>query len=114
MTGLLGGYLNRAQAEIRPSPLNPDVMGPIERITQQMWPDVPVVPAMSAGATDGLYLRNAGIPTYGVSGLFSEAGDVRAHGKDERIGVNAFYEGQEFLYRLVKKLSMKTSVKRDY
>jgi acetylornithine deacetylase/succinyl-diaminopimelate desuccinylase-like protein len=97
-----------------PSPLNPDVFGPIERITRQLWPGVAVVPAMSTGATDGLYLRNAGIPTYGVSGLFSEAGDVRAHGKDERIGVNAFYEGQEFLYQLVKEMAMKTSVKRDY
>jgi acetylornithine deacetylase/succinyl-diaminopimelate desuccinylase-like protein len=97
-----------------PSSLNPDVMGPIERITQQLWPGVAVIPSMSTGATDGLYLRNAGIPTYGVSGLFSEAGDVRAHGKDERIGVNAFYEGQEFLYRLVKEMTMKTTVKRDY
>jgi len=97
-----------------PSSLNPDVIGPIERITQQLWPGVAVIPSMSTGATDGLYLRNAGIPTYGVSGLFSEAGDVRAHGKDERIGVNAFYEGQEFLYRLVKEMAMKTSVKRDY
>jgi acetylornithine deacetylase/succinyl-diaminopimelate desuccinylase-like protein len=97
-----------------PSPLTPEVMGPIERITSQLWPGVTVVPSMTAGATDGLYLRNAGIPTYGVSGLFSEANDVRSHGKDERIGVNAFYEGQEFLYRLVKEMSTKTSVKRDY
>jgi acetylornithine deacetylase/succinyl-diaminopimelate desuccinylase-like protein len=97
-----------------PSPMNPEVIGPVERITQQMWPGVAVVPAMTPGATDGLFLRNAGIPTYGVSGLFSEAGDVRAHGKDERMGVKAFYEGQEFLYRLVKEMSMKTTVKRDY
>ncbi len=97
-----------------PSSLNPDVIGPIERITQQLWPGVAVIPSTSTAATDGLYLRNAGIPTNGVSGLFSEAGDVRAHGKDERIGVNAFYEGQEFLYRLVKEMAMKTSVKRDY
>ena len=60
---------------------------------------------MSTGATDGLYLRNAGIPTYGVSGLFNDVDDVRAHGKDERIGIDSFYEGQEFLYRLVKELS---------
>jgi acetylornithine deacetylase/succinyl-diaminopimelate desuccinylase-like protein len=97
-----------------PSPLNPDVIGPIEHITRQLWPGVAVVPSMSTGATDGLYLRKTGIPTYGVSGLFSEAGDVRAHGKDERIGVTSFYEGQEFLYRLVKEISMKTTVKRDY
>jgi len=97
-----------------PSPLNPEVISPIEKITQQMWPGVAVVPAMSTGATDGARLRIAGIPTYGVSGLFSEAGDVRAHGKDERINVKAFYEGQEFLYRLVKEMTMKTTIKRGY
>ena len=87
------------------SPLTPEVMGTIERITQQMWPGVPVVPIMSTGATDGLYLRNAGIPTYGVSGLFSSLDDNRAHGMDERLGVVQFYEGREFLYRLVKAFS---------
>jgi acetylornithine deacetylase/succinyl-diaminopimelate desuccinylase-like protein len=88
-----------------PSPLLPDVMGPIERITSEMWPGVPVVPTMSTGATDGLYLRNAGIPTYGVSGIFGDVDDARAHGKDERLLVSSFYEGREFLYRLVKALS---------
>ena len=97
-----------------PSPMTADVFKPIEKITQQMWPGVPVVPTMSTGATDGAYLRNAGIPTYGVSGIFSDVGDVRAHGKDERIGVKSFYEGQEFLYQLVKEYASKTTVKRDY
>jgi len=97
-----------------PSPLNPDVFGPIERITKLMWPGVPVVPTMSTGATDGAYLRNAGIPTYGTSGIFSDITDVRAHGKDERMGVKSFYEGQEFLYLLAKDLSSKPSVKRDH
>jgi acetylornithine deacetylase/succinyl-diaminopimelate desuccinylase-like protein len=87
------------------SPLLPEVLGAMERVTQAMWPGVPVVPTMVTGATDGLYLRNAGIPTYGVSGLFEEIGDIRAHGRDERMGVTAFYEGQEFLYRLTKALS---------
>jgi acetylornithine deacetylase/succinyl-diaminopimelate desuccinylase-like protein len=77
-------------------------MKPIETITEQMWPGVPVVPVMSTGATDSLYLRNAGIPVYGTSGIFGDIDDSRAHGKDERIGVKAFYEGQEYLYRLVK------------
>jgi acetylornithine deacetylase/succinyl-diaminopimelate desuccinylase-like protein len=58
---------------------------------------------MSTGATDGLYLRNAGIPVYGVSGLFY--GDTFSHGMNERIPVRNFYEGQEFLYRLVKQLA---------
>ena len=88
-----------------PSPLLPEVMGPIERITGEMWPGVPVVPTMSTGATDGLYLRNAGIPTYGVSGIFGDVDDARAHGKDERLLVSSFYEGREFLHRLVVALS---------
>ena len=88
-----------------PSPLTPEVLGPIERITEQMWPGVEVLPVMSTGATDGLYLRRAGIPVYGVSGLFRDMDDARAHGRDERIRIESFYEGQEFLYRLVKALS---------
>ncbi len=70
-----------------------------------MWPGVRVLPVMSTGATDGLYLRRAGIPVYGVSGLFHDTDDVRAHGQDERILIEHFYEGQEFLYRLVRALS---------
>jgi len=80
-------------------------MKPIEQITIEMWPDVPVIPTMCTGGTDGLYLRNAGIPTYGVSGIFQDMDDFRAHGKDERIRVKSFFEGQEFLYRLVKAIS---------
>jgi acetylornithine deacetylase/succinyl-diaminopimelate desuccinylase-like protein len=67
-----------------------------------MWPGVPVVATMCTGATDGLYFRQAGIPTYGVSGLFEDIDDVRAHGRDERVGVKQFYESLDFLYRLVK------------
>jgi acetylornithine deacetylase/succinyl-diaminopimelate desuccinylase-like protein len=81
------------------------VLGAAEQVTEQMWPGVPVVPTMVSGATDGLYLRNAGIPVYGVSGLFEDINDTRAHGRDERLGVEAFHEGQEFLYRLVRALS---------
>jgi acetylornithine deacetylase/succinyl-diaminopimelate desuccinylase-like protein len=88
-----------------PSPLTDEVLGAIERITEQMWPGVPVVPTMSTGATDGLFLRNAGIPVYGVSGLFHEADDVRAHGRDERIRIEDFYQGMEFLYRLTRQLA---------
>ena len=82
-----------------------EVLGPIERITEQMWPGVKVLPVMSTGATDGLYLRREGIPVYGVSGLFNDMDDIRAHGRDERISIQSFYEGQEFLYRLVKALT---------
>ncbi len=60
---------------------------------------------MSTGATDGLFLRNAGIPVYGVSGIFGDVDDIRAHGRDERIAVRSFVEGQEFLYRLIVALT---------
>ena len=87
------------------SPLTPEILGSIEAITEDMWPGVPVIPTMSTGATDGLYLRNAGIPVYGVSAIFAEISDNRAHGQDERMRVQSFFEGQEFLYRLTKRLS---------
>ena len=87
-----------------PSPLTQEVLGSIERTTQEMWPSVPVIPTMSTGATDGLFLRNAGIPVYGVSGIFEDVDDIRAHGRDERLPVASFFEGQEFMYRLVKRL----------
>jgi acetylornithine deacetylase/succinyl-diaminopimelate desuccinylase-like protein len=96
-----------------PSPMSAEVFGPIEKITQKMWPGVPVVPLMSTGATDGSYLRNVGIPVYGVNGIFGDVTDVRAHGKDERIGIKAYYEGQEFLYQVVKEMSQRPSVKRN-
>jgi acetylornithine deacetylase/succinyl-diaminopimelate desuccinylase-like protein len=82
-----------------PSPLTPEMLGAIEAITEEMWPGVPVIPTMSTGATDGLFLRNAGIPVYGVSGLFGEIDDVRAHGQNERILIESYFEGQEFLSR---------------
>jgi acetylornithine deacetylase/succinyl-diaminopimelate desuccinylase-like protein len=87
------------------SPLDAEVLGAVESVTEAMWPGIPVIPTMLTGATDGLYLRNAGIPTYGVSGIFYDIDDVRAHGRDERVGVKQFFEGQEFLYRLVEALS---------
>ena len=88
-----------------PSPLTPEVLAAIEATTEELWPGVPVIPSMSTGATDGLFLRAAGIPVYGVSGIFGDVDDVRAHGRDERILVTSFFEGQEFLYRLVMRLS---------
>lgn len=87
------------------SPLRADLMQAVERMTGELWPGVPVVPVMATGGTDGTFLRIAGIATYGISGLFEDINDVRAHGRDERLGVKAFYEGREFLYRLVKELA---------
>jgi acetylornithine deacetylase/succinyl-diaminopimelate desuccinylase-like protein len=87
------------------SPLVPEVLTPIERLVAEMWPGVPVVPVMDPWATDGLHLRRAGIPVYGVPSVFTEIDPVRSHGRDERVGVEAFYEGLEFMYRLMKALT---------
>jgi acetylornithine deacetylase/succinyl-diaminopimelate desuccinylase-like protein len=87
------------------SPHRKDLMDPVEAIAAQMWPGIPVVPTMSAGGTDGRFLRIAGIPTYGVSGMFLEIDGNGSHGLNERMRVTSLYEGQEFLYRLVKALS---------
>ena len=87
------------------SPMRPDIMKAVGRITDTMWPGVPTIPIMVMGATDGRSLRIVGIPTYGVQGFFMDRDDIRFHGRDERMGVQAFYEGQQFLYELVKSLS---------
>ncbi len=87
------------------SPLRTDIMKAFARITDTMWPGVITVPTMAVGGTDGRYLRVAGIPTYGIQGFFQDRDDVRAHGRDERMLVRSFYEGQTFLYEFVKALS---------
>ncbi len=87
------------------SPMRPDLLNAVSDITAQMWPSVPTVPIMVMGATDGRYLRAAGIPCYGIQGFFMDRDDVRFHGRDERMSVQSFYEGQEFLYELVKRMS---------
>jgi acetylornithine deacetylase/succinyl-diaminopimelate desuccinylase-like protein len=87
------------------SPLRPDIVEPIEALVAEMWPGAVIVPEMSTGATDGAFTRNAGIPTYGVSAVFGPVDDIRAHGRDERIGVDAFHQAAEFWYRLVKRLA---------
>ncbi len=87
------------------SPLRPDVIKAINRVSDTMWPGVVTVPIMVMGATDGRYLRAQGIATYGVQGLFGERDDMRAHGRDERVSAQSFYESQTFLYDLVKLLA---------
>ncbi len=87
------------------SPIRPDLFKAITESSNKIWPGVPVVPMMVMGATDGKYLRIAGIPTYGVQGFFFDRSDIRFHGRDERMPVQSFYEGQAFLYDLVKRLS---------
>jgi acetylornithine deacetylase/succinyl-diaminopimelate desuccinylase-like protein len=87
-----------------PSPLRPDVIGALEKVSHEMWPGVPVIPVMDAGASDGAISRAAGIPTYGVPGVFIDINDDRSHGRDERLPAASFYEGVDFYYRFVKAL----------
>lgn len=89
-----------------PSPLLPEVMQPVERITRELFGNIPVIPVMSTGATDSRFFRQQGVPAFGVSGLFLDPSvDARAHGRDERMRIQSYYEGQEFLYRLTKALT---------
>jgi len=95
-----------------PSVANPEVMQAIAQLRTEMWPGIPIISTMSSGATDSRWLRNAGIPAYGVSGLFSEPGSSGVHGRNERVSVKAVFESRDFLYRLVKLLaSPPTAVK---
>ncbi len=87
------------------SPLRPDIVGTVTALAHKMWPGVVVTPVMSTGASDGKQLRQAGIPVYGVSGMFGDVDDVRAHGRDERIAVNDFYRGVEFMYRFLPAIA---------
>jgi acetylornithine deacetylase/succinyl-diaminopimelate desuccinylase-like protein len=103
-----GVHISRAPAMERasPSPLSSEVMGPIEKVTRDVFgPTVAVIPTMGTGATDSKYLRAIGIPGYGVSGIFGDPNDARAHGRDERVLIKSYYDGQEFLYRLVKEMT---------
>jgi len=85
-----------------PPKLTPDIMKPIEQLTESMFPGVPVVPAMAAGGTDGRFLTPAGIPTYGVSGIFTDGETTFAHGLNERLPIKGLMEGREFLHRLTQ------------
>ena len=90
-------------------PINPEIMRVAANTTQSMWPGVPLLPFLQAGATDGRFLSNAGIPTYGLSGMFADE-NPGVHGLNEHISVKSLYEGQEFLYRVVKALSQSQKI----
>jgi acetylornithine deacetylase/succinyl-diaminopimelate desuccinylase-like protein len=85
-------------------PIDPKVLSIVTEATGKSWPGLPVVPQMSNGASDGIYLTAAGIPTYGISGIFGDEDDVRAHGRDERILVKAFDEAVDFMYTVAAAL----------
>ncbi len=93
---------HRSEVPKGPQPLNPKVFGPINELVAKYWPGIPVVPTMSAGATDGAFLTPVGIPTYGVSGIFFDTDGNGAHGLNERVRVDATYKGRDFLYDIVK------------
>ena len=82
-----------------------DLLAILDRLTAQYYPGASVVPAMETGASDGLFLRNAGIPTYNTGAIAVDANDDRAHGRDERVLEKSFYDATQFLYDLVKSLT---------
>jgi len=86
-------------------PLTPTLMKAVEEISNDMWPGVPVIPTMSTGGTDGRFLNSGGIWTYGISGMFAGPEGSGAHGLNEHIRVKSLYDGQEYLYRLGKRLA---------
>jgi acetylornithine deacetylase/succinyl-diaminopimelate desuccinylase-like protein len=83
----------------------PEILQPLERVAAEMWPGAPVIPEMETGASDSVYTIAAGIPSYGVNGVAIDQDDIRAHGKDERVRVSAYYDGVEFYYRYLKALA---------
>ena len=87
------------------SPLRPDVLAAVEASVRAIWGNVPVTPYMETGATDGLYLRNAGIPVYAFSGIFLATDDIRAHGKDERVLISSFDDALDFTYDFLKRIA---------
>ncbi|MFL6600861.1 MAG: M20/M25/M40 family metallo-hydrolase [Steroidobacteraceae bacterium] len=86
----------------QPTPLTPKIMKPVETVAHQLWPGVPVVTALEPGASDAQFMNPAGIPTYGITGLFTDPDGGNIHGLNERIRVQSVYEGRTFLYRLIK------------
>ncbi|MBU6366244.1 MAG: M20/M25/M40 family metallo-hydrolase [Gemmatimonadetes bacterium] len=89
----------------KPSAVQPELLAATTALTKQLFNGVPVIPTMSTGATDGRFLRAEGIPTYGVSGIFSAPGETNAHGRDEKLRIKSFYDGLDFLYQLVKRVA---------
>jgi len=94
-----------ADQGLPPTPLRRDLMEPLEKVTREMWPRVRMIPTMATGASDGVYTNAAGMPTYGISGVALDFDDVRAHGRDERVGVESYYQGVEFYYRFLKAIT---------
>ena len=88
------------------SPISGDILPIVEKVAHQLWPDVVILPQMGAGASDSKYTRVVGMPSYGIDGMFDDLDDARAHGRDERIGVQAFAQEVDFTYRLMRALTL--------
>jgi acetylornithine deacetylase/succinyl-diaminopimelate desuccinylase-like protein len=93
-----------SRESLAPPPPLPQVFAPLREVTAEMWPGIPVIPTMEAGASDSIYTMMAGLPSYGVSGVGVDFDDVRAHGRDERVRVESFYQGVEFYYLYLRAL----------
>lgn len=85
-----------------PPRLTRQILAPVERAVARLWPNTPIIPVMTPGATDGRFMNNAGIPTYGMSGMFSAPGESNAHGLNEKIRVRSLYQGRDFLEAIVR------------
>jgi len=92
----------RSPIALNPPPLSDRIMGPVRTVAAQIWPGTPIVPVLTAGATDGAFLTPVGIPTYGLTGIFGDPDGGGVHGLNERIRVKSLYDGRDFLYRVVK------------
>jgi len=88
-----------------PPPLNPEIMKPLESLVSRDWPGLKVVPNMSVGASDGVFTSAAGMPTYTLTGVANDRDNERLHGKDERLGVESFYKGNEFFYQYIRAIA---------
>jgi acetylornithine deacetylase/succinyl-diaminopimelate desuccinylase-like protein len=88
-----------------PPPLRPELMQPLQKLVAEFWPGLHVVPSMSSGASDDVYVSAAGLSSYAVTGIAIDRNNRRAHGQDERLGVQSFYTGNEFYYRYLKALT---------
>ncbi len=104
-TGIAVTFQNTRRFGVTPAPIEPALLAATTELTRRMFGDIPIIPTMSTGATDGRQLRDAGIPTFGVSGLFSVPGEGNAHGRDEKLRVKSFYDGLDFLDQLVRRVS---------
>ena len=103
-TGELADHGSDRKAMV-PPPLRGDVMNSLRSVSAKLWPGYVVLPVMEAGASDSIYTMNAGIPSYGICGVAVERADDRAHGRDERLKIDAYYTGVEFYYLFLKALT---------